>query len=404
MSGLSVALVVQRYGSEVSGGAETLARRIAELLAEDVDLTVLTTCALDYVTWKNHYPHGETTVNGVRVLRFPVARPRDPEAFDEISLRAYAAPQDPLLGQQWADAQGPDTPELLGHLDQHGATYDAVVFVTYLYGTTIKGLPLVDDRALLVPAVHDEPPLRLSIFERVFELPQLLVFSTPEEYALARERFGVSEERARVVGAGAEEPPPSDPTRFASNLGLERPYALCVGRLDASKGVADLLDHHRRYRTARPDGVDLVLVGEGPLELPKERWLHAAGFVDEQTKHDALAGAAVVVVPSQYESLSLAQLEAWSHGCPTLVNAVSPVLVGQSRRAGGGLWYRDAEEYRVMLDFLASAKPLADALGRQGLRYVRRAHSWEVVRRLWLDALAEVAARTTRREARAVGS
>ena len=56
---MKVALVVHRYGLEVGGGAETLARLIAELLNDDVELTVVTTCALDYVTWADHYPPGE---------------------------------------------------------------------------------------------------------------------------------------------------------------------------------------------------------------------------------------------------------------------------------------------------------------------------------------------------------
>ncbi len=46
-----VAWVVPRYGAEIGGGAETLARLTAELLADDVETTVLTTCALDYWTW-----------------------------------------------------------------------------------------------------------------------------------------------------------------------------------------------------------------------------------------------------------------------------------------------------------------------------------------------------------------
>ena len=116
----------------------------------------------------------------------------------------------------------------------------------------------------------------------------------------------------------------------------------------------------------RPDGADLVLLGGGELELPTHDWLHRLGFVSEELKHDALSGAAVVAVPSPYESLSLSQLEAWSHGRPTLANAASPVLVGQSRRSGGGLWYRDADEYAAMVDFLTRSQPVGDAIGRPG--------------------------------------
>ena len=112
-------------------------------------------------------------------------------------------------------------------------------------------------------------------------------------------------------------------------------------------------------------------------------------------KEAAIAGAAVVVVPSPYESLSLVQLEAWGHGRPTLANAASPVLVGQSQRSGGGLWYRDADEYVVMLDMLARTAPLAGAIGRQGRRWVGETCSWERVRAVWQEALARAAAPRT---------
>ena len=213
---LRVALVVQRYGEEVNGGSETLARRIAELIADEVDLTVLTTCALDYLTWANAFPAGQTDVNGVRVLRFPVRQPRDAQGFEHASLAAYASPEDEVLGRAWLQAQGPDAPELVDHLVTDGESYDAVAFVTYLYATTAEGLPRIAERALLVPTVHDEPPLRLHIFDQVFALPRLLLFSTPEEQQLADARFGVDESRARLVGIGIDDPPPSDPSRFAA--------------------------------------------------------------------------------------------------------------------------------------------------------------------------------------------
>jgi glycosyltransferase involved in cell wall biosynthesis len=387
---LRVALVVQRYGEEVNGGSETLARRIAELIVDEVELTVLTTCAIDYLTWANAFREGETEVNGVRVMRFPVREHRDAQRFEQSSIAAYESPDDEVLGRAWVQAQGPDAPELVDHLATEGENYDAVAFVTYLYSTTVEGLPHVAERALLVPTVHDEPPLPLRIFDPVFALPRLLLFSTPEEQELAEARFDIDGRRARLVGIGTDEPPPSNPSRFEAMSGANRPYVLCVGRLDASKGVPNLLEAHARYRAAQPDGLDLVLLGGGELDLPKHEWLHRLGFVPEQLKHDALSGAAVVALPSPYESLSLSQLEAWSHGRPTLANAASPVLVGQSRRSGGGLWYRDSHEYGSMLDFLDRSKPVAEAIGRQGRAYVRAAYSWERVKKRWLDALIEV--------------
>jgi glycosyltransferase involved in cell wall biosynthesis len=245
---------------------------------------VLTTCAVDYLTWADYYEPGENVVNGLRVLRFPVPEPRDAETFEAASERAYAAPKDRARGRAWMHAQGPNAPGLLHHLRKEGRGYDAVVFVTYLYATTADGLPLVADRSLLVPTVHDEPPLRLAIFDEVFAKARLCLFSTPEERELARKRFGVPDDRARIVGSGIDEYPDADGGRFIQETRIDRPYALYHGRLDPSKGVPELVEHHVRYRVGRPDALDLVLIGGGEISLPTDHGFHRLGFVSEERK------------------------------------------------------------------------------------------------------------------------
>ncbi|HKZ31626.1 MAG TPA: glycosyl transferase family 1, partial [Vicinamibacteria bacterium] len=77
-----VAFVVQRYGEGITGGSESLARAVAERLASDYRITVFTSCAQDYVTWRNELPAGLERLGGVEVRRFPVARERDLAAFN----------------------------------------------------------------------------------------------------------------------------------------------------------------------------------------------------------------------------------------------------------------------------------------------------------------------------------
>ena len=219
-----VAFVVQRYGLEVNGGAELLCRQVAERMAKYWDVEVLTTCAIDYMTWQNEYPPGPTTVNGITVQRFPVDVPRDVAAFNQLSdsVLVGGAGRDAEL--QWMKAQGPFSSALLDYLQHHHQTYDWFIFFTYLYASTFFGLPLVADRSILVPTAHDEPPIYLEIFRDLFSLPKVLIFNTTEEQDFVNQRFGTQHILQDVVGVGVEAPPDVSAERFLAQ------YAAGVGR------------------------------------------------------------------------------------------------------------------------------------------------------------------------------
>ena len=181
--------VVQRYGEEVAGGAEQHARAFAERLVErGHDVTVLTTCAESYVDWANAYPRGWSSLNGVAVLRTPVTKARNPHLFARFNSRISTSPGvRPLSVQrEWMRMQGPYTPALVPWLRRHATGYDAVVFITYLYWTTWAGLQVCGGAVptLLHPTAHDEPPMRLSIFQEVLRLPDAFAFLTSEEAEL----------------------------------------------------------------------------------------------------------------------------------------------------------------------------------------------------------------------------
>lgn len=383
---MRLAIVVPRYGPDLGGGAEGLARWAATWLAGRHDVTVLTTCAHDYRTWADHYPPGDSRDGDVRVRRYPVAAPRDPGRHDRWYAAARRGELGPAGMTRWMREQGPYAPALLDALDREGAGYDAVLFVPYLYATTWEGLPLVADRSLLIPALHDEPPAAFPIMDRTFRLARGLAFSTPEEREFCRTRFGPLRAATRLVGAGVDPGPEAAVARAAE------PYVLYLGRIDPSKGCADLVRMHRAAHRSHDVVPRLVMAGRPAMELPVEPWLDVRGFVEEDEKRALLAGATALVLPSPFESLSVAVLEAWMRGRPVIVNGASPVLVGQVRRAAGGLWYDDWAGYAECVVRLAGDPVVAGRLGRQGRRYARGRFRPDAVGRRLEELLHEVVA------------
>ena len=144
---MKLACVVQRFGAEVTGGSERHCRVIAEHLASHHDVTVLTSCAQDYVTWRNVYPVGASRFGPLNVLRFPVTRQRNLGRLADISQVVFTTESSPEEQERWFVENGPEMPGLIEHLRQHGAEYDRILFWTYRYYQTFFGLPLVADRA-----------------------------------------------------------------------------------------------------------------------------------------------------------------------------------------------------------------------------------------------------------------
>lgn len=398
--GARLAFVVQRYGADIAGGSESLARALAERLAHEHAVTVLTTCARDWVTWRNELPPGRSLDNGVEVLRFPVTEERDLGAFNRFAEPLYARAAGPAGARPSADEereflrrQGPHVPALIEHLRAMQAHYDARVFFTYLYYPTVAGLAALPERSLLVPTAHDEPPLRFALMAQAFASARGLAFLTPAEQRLVATRFGLGARPALVAGMGVDVPAEPDVAGFQRRFDVQRPYLAYAGRIDAGKGCAELLAWHARVMQHQRGTPDLLLMGRLAMPEPSQPGVRYLGFVDEADKAAALAGAQAVVCPSALESLSIVLLEALGLGTPVIVNARSEVLVEHCLRSQAGLYYRDADEFGEVVTLLAQTPALRAALGANGRRYVRAEYAWDAVLARWRTLLDGVARR-----------
>lgn len=388
--------VVQRYGTEIFGGAEQHCRLFAErLAARGHEVSVITSCAHSYVDWANSYPAGTEQINGVTVHRIPVALPRDSRIFDGVNGRAVARQQrtwvPPFLQREWMRLQGPWMPDLAETVARLSAQHDLTIFFTYLYYTTFAGLPAAQSPTVLHPTAHVERPILLPMFDLVFRLPDGFAFSAEEEAEFVRRRFRLRKP-CRIIGIGTDLDVQADAQAFRDRYELgDRPYVVFLGRTDPGKGAVELAEFFAAYKRRHPGPLALAMVGEEVYPVPRHPDIVMTGFVDDGMRNAALHGALALMQPSYFESFSMVLAEAWAAGVPALVQSHSDVLVGHCRRSGAGLPYRGYAEFEAALEMLAGDEALRRRMGAAGRRYVEARYSWDTVLTRYEEFLERIA-------------
>lgn len=383
----SVVFVAPRLGGEgAAGGAETLIRALAERTAEaGLDVSLFTTCAVNHFTWANERPAGEQRIGRLKVRFFTVDSDRDVSRFLQAQERLSHGSIRTEDEETWLKESVRSQP-LLDAIQKE--SFDRIVVGPYLFGLTVAVSRVHPDRTLLLPCLHDEPFARLSVFRSLFHSVAGLLFNSDPERRLAERLYGIPPDKSAVVGMGIE-PFQTDPQSFLARHGLRHPYLLYCGRREPMKGTPLLLDYLHAFRSRTSRDVHLVLTGSGEPAIPPalQPYVMDLGFVSEEEKRQAMAGATVFCHPSLYESFSIVLMEAWMAGTPALVRATCEVLREHCERSGGGLWFRHYPDFEECLLRFLDSPELRTAMGASGRRYVFREYAWPVIVGRLLDAL-----------------
>ena len=382
-----MAFVVPWYGEDIPGGAERLCREwVHRLAGAGVAVQVLTTCVRDFAgNWNKDY-HAPNIVErqGFRVRRFPVRR-RNAHQFDVVNYKllnnlAVTAYEEHLFFFESVRSE-----ELEQYLEHEGQKHH-LIFMPYCFGTTFEGLHRADFRGFLLPCLHQERYALLRGSRKMHERARGLLFNSESEQKLAASLYTIERVPQIVLGMGIEPREPADPAWFRQEFGVEHPYLIYVGRKDPTKNTPVLVGYFEQFVQENPDSrLDLVLLGHGEVEIPSAiaARVHSPGFVTEELKRSALAGAEMLVQPSARESFSIVLMEAWMAGTPVVVNEYCSVAVEHCRRSNGGLYFSNYAEFEAVVKLLTGDKALARQLAANGRRYVLENFVWEqLVQRL----------------------
>jgi len=383
---MKIAFVVQRCGKEVFGGAEALTLQIGQSLSEIFDVEILTTRAREATTWENYYSEGLEKVGNLGIRRFSVDKKRDPQ-FVPISQYLESHNDDTKKGEEFIEASGPVCHELISFIEKNKNNYDLFVFVGFLYWQTFHGLPLVKEKSLLLPTAHNEPWIHFKVFEKVFELPIGYMFLTNSEKEFVHRKFGHQEKPFEIVGHGVDQSMASK-NYESSKINVPKNYLLYVGRISVGKGCELLSNYFKKFLEINKTDLKLVMVGSKEQPIGNKNIIIFENLSAEK-KFFVLQNCKLFVMPSYYESLNIAVLEAWLFKKPVLVNGESDVLKEHCLRGQGGLYFQNYEEFAECLGLLLKNNSISNELAINGEKYVRENYNWEVTKKKYKNFLEQ---------------
>ena len=405
------AFISPRYGADISTGAEHACRLLAQQVSERHDVEVLTTCAANSATWKNEYTEGADRIRGVMVRRFAVNQSHDANAFASLSNRLFTSPHSRADEIEWTRRLGPSAPGLIEHLTRHQRSYDALVFFSLWHPTTVQGVQIAPDRSVLFPYLQLRPALRFHLWNELLGSGRAVGYVSASERRLAREYLRANPHAEELVGIGIDPPPqqtyprhqqdPADTFIADDDVSADTPppeesylesrgvpfrrrhrlygsFALYGGRIDSDNGSEEMLEYFDAYAQKEPDAA-LVVMGIKMMKLPEEPYLRMAGVLPDRERMVAYEAADVTIAPASDDLLAQPLLESMAVGTPVLASAANGAAVEHCRRANGGLYYANREEFAEALRLVMSNARLRQTLGENGRKYIQQHYRWDSV-------------------------
>jgi len=218
----------------------------------------------------------------------------------------------------------------------------------------------------------------MKIFNNVFLKSDAFFFNTEEERKLIHSKYHNENIPSDLGGVGIELPDEIKPERFKGKYGIDN-FIVYVGRIDQAKGCGKLFKYFTEYKKRDPGDLKLVLMGKPAMDIPDNPDIVSLGFVSDEDKFDGIAAAKILVLPSQFESLSIVVLEAMAVKTNVMVNAQCPVLKGHCIKSNGAFYYNNFFEFEAMINYLFTHPEEAQAMKENAWKYVQDNYQWPII-------------------------
>lgn len=404
--------IVQLYHPVPSGASRYFVEIGERLVAEGHRVTVLTTNAFDL---EHLWMQGRRTIdertdshNGVQVVRFPVSRlPVSPLLYPvirrlmvELSRLPLAQRFKIMLLRRMA-VLTPQVPQLSLYLNTDPHLKDVSLVHTTNITLDFALLPVfrwAQQRHIphiCTPFIHLGEPDNDHI-RRYYTMPHqidmlrqsaVVITQTNRESHFLQNK-GVPYDKMHKVGVGVspDEIQNGNAKRFRQQHQIDGPMVLTMGVAAYDKGTTHTV---KALQQLWAQGIQATWVQIGPLmnhfeqlvaSLPEQDRQHMRilGYVDNETRQDALAAAQLFVLPSRTDSFGIVYLEAWLYGVPCIgadAGGVPEVILHGTN--GLLVPFGDVAKLAAAIQQLLHNREVARAMGEAGRKRVLAEYTWD---------------------------
>lgn len=384
-----IGFVIPWFAEKIPGGAEMELRGLTEHLHKaNIEVEILTTCVKEFsADWNvDYYKVGTEIINGILVRRFKVKK-RNADAFHKINAKLMNSEKVSLEEEDVFLREMVNSVDLYEYMYKYKDDYSLFVFIPYMFGTTYYGCQVCPEKSVLIPCLHNESYAYMQRFKEVYSKIGGMIFHAKPEEDLAKRILNIKNVKVSTLGEGVNTKLSYNANRFIDKYKITEPFILYAGRKDKGKNVDTLIKYFIEYKTRYSNGLKLVLIGGGNLELSEhiKNDIYDLGFLPLQDKYDAYSAATVLCQPSKNESFSLVIMESWLCGRPVLVNGECEVTKHFTTISNGGLYFNNYFEFQECINYFVNNYKVAKVMGENGCGFVESNFSWDVIVERYLE-------------------
>jgi len=198
----------------------------------------------------------------------------------------------------------------------------------------------------------------------------------------------------KVIALGIQAKSDGKPGRM-----FPEPYVLVLSRLHPKKGLDVFIDAFLSLVQKEKLGPwRLVIAGDGPADYVAKLKAAASaqpdrvvftGWLDEDKKHEVLAGASLLALPSYQENFGLCVMEALAHSVPVLVSPNVNLAADIVAANAGWVAAIDKDALAATLDEAVSDEDELLQRGRAG-KQLSQKYSWENTTKMLIELYYEI--------------